>query len=214
MLPELLVVGTGGLAKEAAQLARRIDPHGLQWPSISFVAEDRSECGREMPFGMVRYCDDDLLTLTRPVDVVIGVGYPSMRRRIAQRLQQHDRFTFPSLVHPSVWIDRNHVRLGRGVMICEGVVITCDVTIGDFVLLNWNVTVGHDADVGAYSVVNPSANVSGHVVLGEASFLGTGSQVLERLTVAPDAVVGAGAVVIHSIETSGTWVGVPARRVG
>jgi sugar O-acyltransferase (sialic acid O-acetyltransferase NeuD family) len=166
-----------------------------------------------MPFGTVRYCDDDLPALAQSVDVVIAIGHPSMRRRIAQRLRQCDRFAFPNLVHPGVWVDQNHVRLGQGVMVCEGVVMTCDITIGDFVLLNWNVTVGHDAEVGAYSVVNPGANVSGHVKLGEASFLGTGSQVLERLTVAPNTVVGAGAVVTRSIETAGTWVGVPARRM-
>ena len=213
MSVELLIIGSSGLAKETAQLARQIDPHGDRWNRISYVAEDAVERGRALPYGEVNYTDADLATLHRAVDVAIGIGYPRPRQRIAQQLCANVCFTFPNLVHPSVQIDPVHVLLGRGNMICKGVVVTCDVAIGDFNLLNWNVTLGHDTQVGSFCVVNPGSNVSGNVRLGDGCYVGTGSQILERLTLEDGTVIGAGAVVTSSTAADGVYVGVPARKV-
>jgi sugar O-acyltransferase (sialic acid O-acetyltransferase NeuD family) len=210
---ELLIIGSAGLAKETAQLARQIDPNNERWDRISYVAENLSSLGREMPYGEVRYTDAQLASLERSVDVAIGIGYPHPRRRVAQRLAANPCFRFPNLVHPSVEIDAKFTTLGRGNMVCKGVVLTCDIVIGEFNLLNWNVTVGHDTRIGSFCVVNPGCNVSGNVQLGDGCLLGTGCQVLEGLMIEAESTVGAGAVVIHSIEASGTYVGVPARLV-
>lgn len=213
MLVELLIIGSAGLAKEAAQLARQIDPFNERWNRISYVAEDAVDLVKVMPYGEVRYTDSQLAEIDYPVDVVIGIGYPVSRRRIVQRLVANPNFRFPNLVHPSVEIDSKYVALGHGNMICRGVVLTCEIVVGDFNLLNWNVTVGHDTRIDSFCVVNPGANVSGNVHIREGCFLGTGCQVLEGLTIEASAVVGAGAVVTKSIDTSGTYVGVPARKV-
>lgn len=210
---ELLIIGSAGLAKETAQLARQIDPSNERWDRISFVAEDADELGKSMAYGEVRYTDAQLMQIDRPVDVAIGIGYPRTRRRIAQWLVANPCFRFPNLVHPGVEVDFDHVALGRGNMVCKGVVLTCDIVIGDFNVLNWNVTVGHDTRIDSFCVVNPGSNVSGNVHVGDECFLGTGCQVLEGLTIEATAVVGAGAVVLHSIEIPGVFVGVPARRV-
>ena len=211
---ELLIVGTGGLAKEAAQLARQCDPHGARWVAIHYVAESPQMIGTTLPYGVVRYVDADLQTWSGECDVVIAIGDPRPRRRLARRLAVNTALSFPNLVHPGVDIDSNYVLIGQGNMIAKGAVLTCDITVGDFNLVNWNVTIGHDATVGSYNVLNPSSNVSGCTVIGDACLLGTGCQVLEQLTVASDVTVGAGAVVTRSITApGGTYVGVPARRM-
>lgn len=209
---ELLIVGTGGLAKEAAQLARHSDPRATRWDSIHYVAESPTMIGTTLPYGVVRYLDADVEGRTSECDVVIALGLPRPRRQVAQRLADNPLLSFPNLIHPNVDIDANHVTIGRGNMIACGAVLTCDIIVGDFNLVNWNVTIGHDATVGSYNVLNPSCNVSGYTVIGDACLLGTGCQVLERLMVASEVTVGAGAVVTRSISAAGgTYVGVPAR---
>lgn len=209
---ELVIVGTGGLAKEAAQLARQMDPKSTRWTCIHYVAESAAMIGTSLPYGVVRYVDADVEVRTSECDVVIAIGYPQQRRRVAQRLVRNSALAFPNLIHPTVCIDSNWVSMGRGNMIAKGAVLTCDITVGDFNLVNWNVTIGHDARVGSYNVLNPSTNLSGNTNIGDACLLGTGCQVLERLTVAVDVTIGAGAVVTKSIEApGGTYVGVPAR---
>ena len=212
MPAELLIIGTGGMAREAAQLARQIDPHALRWPRISFVAEDSSSLGRRFTYGEVRYSDDLLHAYTELADVVIGIGYPKVRREIAKRLSEHPHFSFPNLIHPSVDIDASCVRIGKSNIVTKGVVMTCDIEIGDFNLFNWNTTVGHDVSIGSYNVINPGCNLSGYVSLGDACLIGTGTQVLEHRAIADGVTVGAGSVVTRSLTEQVTYFGVPARR--
>lgn len=214
MAVELLIIGTSGMARETAQLARQIDPHATRWSAISLVAENASELGQRFAYGEVRLTDAQLDERQAPADIAIGIGHPQVRRRVGRRLAARSQFSFPNLVHPSVGIDVSCVSLGRGNIVTKGVVMTCDIRIGDFNLFNWNTTVGHDVSIGSYNVVNPGCNLSGFVVVSDACLIGTGSQVLEHRSIASDIVVGAGAVVTRSLDTPGTYVGVPARRAG
>jgi sugar O-acyltransferase (sialic acid O-acetyltransferase NeuD family) len=208
---ELLIVGTSGLAREAAQLARQMDPTGSRWQLISFVAKDDSQLGQRLGYGEVRLTDAMLQDRTGPIEVVIGIGHPQVRRLIAQRLEAQPQMTFPNLIHPSVDIDTTCISLGHGNIVTKGVVMTCDIVIGDFNLFNWNTTIGHDVRIGSCNVINPGCNLSGFVELGDDCLLGTGTQVLEHRRISSGIVVGAGAVVTRSLTQVGTYVGIPAR---
>ena len=212
-MPEaLIVVGASGLAKDLAHLARSIDPQALRWPRIAYCGADASELGRELLHGRVEITDAQLLARTTPVDVVIAIGTPALRRRVAESLQRNAALHFPNLVHPTVELDAS-IQLGRGNAIPKGVTFTCDTLLGDFNVFGCNTTIGHDDRIGSFNVINPGCNVSGWVTLGDACLLGTGSQVLERLSVASNTTLGAGAVLTHSASEAGVYFGVPARRV-
>lgn len=212
-MPEaLIVVGASGLAKDLAHLARSIDPQGERWPRIAYCGADASELGRELLHGRVEITDAELLARTSPVDVVIAIGTPALRRRIAEQLRRNAALHFPNLVHPSVEVDAS-IQLGCGNAIAKGVTFTCDTVVGNFNVFGCNATIGHDDHIGSFNVINPGCNVSGWVTLGNACLLGTGCQVLERLSIASDTILGAGAVLTHDAGEAGVYVGVPARRV-
>src|SRR5688500_5793813 len=118
----LLVVGTGGLAKEVAQLARRIDPDGRIWGAISYVAASESEKGTALPFGGVDYCDDDIAESPIAADAVIAVGAPALRHVLATRYSALPKLRFPNLIHPSVPFDPTLVKLGKGNVIAQSVI--------------------------------------------------------------------------------------------
>lgn len=210
-MPELLIIGTGGLAKECGQLARRMDPGATRWPSIVYVTNEAVQLGGALPYGRIGMTDAELPALTRAVDVVIGIGHPAVRQRIAASLGAHPHCSFPNLVDPDVVLDAHYLRLGQGNIVTRGVVMTVDIEIGDFNLFNWNVTVGHDARIGSCNVINPGSSVSGNVTLGDAILVGTGARILENLTVCSQAAIGAGAVVTRSLSQPGVYTGVPAQ---
>lgn len=212
MATELLIIGTGGLAREAAQLARQIDPDAIRWNQISFVAEDHSSVGQRFSHGEIRFTDAKLHSYVANADVVIGIGNPKVRREIAQSLSDHSKFSFPNLIHPSVDIESICVRMGQGNLVTKGVVVTCDIEIGDFNVINWNSTIGHDVSIGSYNVINPGCNLSGHVSVGDECLIGTGTQVLEHLVIVGGVIVGAGSVVTRSLVDRGTYFGIPARQ--
>ncbi len=212
MPKSLLIVGASGLAKDLAHLARSIDPQSLRWQRIAYCSANASELGRELLHGRVETTDSELLARTTPVDVVVAIGAPALRRRVAESLQRNAVLHFPNLVHPSVELDTS-IQIGRGNAIPKGVTFTCDTSVGDFNVFGCNATIGHDDCIGSFNVINPGCNVSGWVTVGDACLLGTGSQVLERLSIASNTTLGAGAVLTRSASEPGIYVGIPARRL-
>lgn len=102
---------------------------------------------------------------------------------------------------------------GEGSIICAGCLITVNVTIHEFVILNLGCTVGHDTEIGAYSSLMLSVNVSGEVEIGEGVYVGTGAKIINRLSIGEGTIVGAGAVVTGSLPACCTAVGIPAKPI-
>ena len=50
--------------------------------------------------------------------------------------------------------------MGKGNIVCAGNILTVDITLGDFNIINLDCTVGHDAVLHSYVTVYPSVNIS------------------------------------------------------
>lgn len=208
----LYIIGTGGFAKEVAQLATLLNSNGARWSSIEYLCEREEDIGTRMPYGAVTGTDERLQSNHCAAEYVIGIGNPIVRQRIAQRLAKNLLLFSPNLIHPLAGFSTVSVELGQGNIITQGVVFTCDIVAGDHNVFNLNSTVGHDCHIGSYNVINPGCNISGGVTLGNSCLLGTGSRILESLQVADEVILGAGALLTRSINNSGdTYVGIPAR---
>lgn len=208
---DLYVIGTGGLAREIACLARTLHGQGRCGAFRGYIGEG-DEVG-EMPYGPVVGSDADFLAgLSEECDVVIGVGYPGARRKIAERYGKHTQVRFPNLIHPSVEF-ADETPMGTGNVFFSGVYVSCQVRIGSFNFFNWKATLGHDVRIGNGCVVNPGAHVSGFVELGDACLIGSGTVIVERNRIGSGVSIGAGAVVTKNILEPGTYVGVPAGRL-
>ena len=51
-------------------------------------------------------------------------------------------------------------------------------------------------------------------MVSENTWIGAGATVSNNVNICADCMIGAGAVVIKNIEEPGTYVGVPARKIG
>ena len=176
-LKKIVVVGAGGLAREMALLIQQINERQPSYDFLGYVASERDAVGKTLTLGKVIASDEDFLNSANDCSVVIGVGYPKVRAKIAESYcRQKDRFEFPNLIHSTACVDRSMVIMGKGNVITAGCIFTCDITIGDFNLFNLHTTVGHDAVIGNHCVINPSCNISGFVRIGNNVLCGTGSQ--------------------------------------
>jgi sugar O-acyltransferase (sialic acid O-acetyltransferase NeuD family) len=142
---------------------------------------------------------------------VIGIGNPAIREKVASQLPAET--VFETLVHPTAVMSQ-WVELGEGSVICAGVVLTCQITIGRHCQLNLNATVGHDCTFGDFCTIAPGTNISGNVDFGTRVDVGTQAAFRQHLRICDDVVIGMGAVVVKDIVEPGTYVGIPAKKVG
>ncbi len=155
----------------------------------------------------------DLNAWQNELCLAVALGSPETKRKVVEGID-NPGISFPALIHPSVIIgDRDSVEIGSGCIICAGTIITTDVRIGEFVILNLQCTVGHDAVIGDYSSFMPSCNISGEVTIGEGVYCGTGVKIINRTEIGEHSIVGAGAVVTKPVPPYCTAVGIPAKPI-
>ena len=140
-MKDLYIVGAGGFGREVAWLVERINSQELTWNLKGFIDDDASLHGTyEDGYPVVGGCND-FIGNSEEIWVVCAVGSPAVRKRIINRLQNISNIHFATLIDPTVqYSDR--VKIGEGTIICAGTVITVDVTIGKYVIINLNCTLG------------------------------------------------------------------------
>lgn len=209
MIP-LVVVGAGGFGRETIDVILAINEVRPTFNLLGVVDDSPSELNRsrldaiEVPL-MGRI--DELEGMD--CHATIGIGSPKARKAIAARLDGY-RISSPTLIHPTAVIG-SAFRANPGLVVCAGVSIGTNVTLGRHVHLNPHAVVGHDTTLEDFVSVNPNATVSGDCVIGAGTLLGAASVVLEGRTLPPATTVGAAACVVSPGRPGETVVGVPAK---
>jgi sugar O-acyltransferase (sialic acid O-acetyltransferase NeuD family) len=207
----IVVLGAGGQARDTAWVIAELARHGSALDFVGFVVSDRARLG---PHDSPVAGDMEWLLENRGrIDAAaMGIGTPAVRLRVAEEAERLlPGLEWPALVHPSVVLDRESLRLEPGAMISAGVAGSVNVVVERHGLVNIGCTLGHEAVIGSGSVVNHGASISGGVTLERSVLVGTGARVLQYLRVHEGATVGAGAVVTRNVAAGTTVVGVPAR---
>jgi sugar O-acyltransferase (sialic acid O-acetyltransferase NeuD family) len=208
---DLVLFGTGGLAREVLQIVLDLNEDAPRWNVLGFLDDNEALHGtaiHDLPvLGGAGWLAD------RPgVQAVVGIGGTATRRKVVRRLQSISGAGFATLVHPLAYVGRR-VAVGEGSVLCPGALVTTDIAIGRHVILNLAVTVGHDAVLEDFVTVAPGAHVSGNVRVGEGCDLGTGSTVIQGKAIGAWTIVGAGAVVVKDLPANVTAVGAPAKPI-
>lgn len=211
-MKELYIIGAGGFGRETAWLVERINEKQQIWEIRGFIDDNETlwgtVCGGYPVLGGLTYLQES----DQEVWCVCAVGNAVVRKKIIERLKGITRISFATLTDPKADIS-GRVSIGEGSIICAGNIITVDVCIGRYNIINLDCTIGHDAVLDDFVTLYPSVNVSGQVNIGECTEIGTGANIIQGKVIGAKAVIGAGAVVIDDIGDGCTAVGSPARVV-
>ena len=141
-------------------------------------------------------------------DFVIAIGNNATRKQIVKKYSVN----WVTLIHPSAQIATN-VTIGEGTVVMAGAIVNPCTTIGEHCIINTGAIVEHDNVIEDYAHISPNAALGGTVRVGALSHIGIGATVKNNTDICGGCVIAAGAVVIRDITESGTYVGVPAKKI-
>ena len=212
-MKEIAIFGAGGFGREIACLIKRINEQQPNtWKIVGFFDDDEKIWGAWNEYGKVIGGMDALNQWDKPLDIVIAIGNPSVLELLVGKIQNKN-ISFPNLIDPNVeFMDKAHVEMGEGNVVCMRCTISTNVRFGNFNLLNVAVGVGHDASFGSYNVVMPNVNISGGVTVGDTNLFGVKSTVLQYLKVGNNVKIGACSLLMRNAKSDNLYFGIPAER--
>jgi len=206
-----LILGAGGLGREVYfhLLGGRFSPD-----SLAFFDEFKSED--------TLLLDGRAITVFRSLETsmefgfskfIVGVGDPIIKKSLVTKALSFGLLPADTFIHPSAQILDRQCKIGRGGVVCAGAILTTNISVGDYVVINFGVTVGHDAEISSFVTINPNASISGNTAIGESCLIGTCACLLQGRIVGAFSTVGAGSVVTKDIAPNVTVVGIPAKQI-
>lgn len=201
----LLIIGASGHGKVVADIAIKMN----KWQVIAFLDDDESiktSIGLEV-IGKI----EDALKYKDEADFFVAIGNNSVRQNVQEWLISNG-LSIVKVVHPNAVISSG-VDIGIGTVVMAGVVINCSSVIGMGCIINTSCSLDHDNIIEDFVHISPGSHLAGKVTVGKGSWLGIGSIVSNNISIATGCKLGAGVVVVKDINETGTYVGVPARKI-
>lgn len=208
----LLIIGAGGVGREATLIVEAINRVHPTWDLLGFI-DDFTAVGTEYNGVSVLGPLDILMQYKEPIYVVCAIANYTVKKKIIMKIKEfYPWVKFAKLIHPKVDLNP-FMSIGEGCIIYQQVMMTVDVILGDHVIVCASTGIGHDSVIKDYCDILWNCNISGHVTLEEGCFIGSGATIVQGLKIGPQTKVGAGSVVLKSTYGYCTVVGVPAKVV-
>lgn len=142
-------------------------------------------------------------------EFVIAIGDPHIREKIADALN----VKWYTAIHPTAVISSLDVEIGEGTVVMANAVINSCAKIGRHCIINTGAIVEHDNILSDYVHLSPNVALAGMVSVGKSTHIGTGACTKQVVNIASNCIIGAGSVIVRDINESGTYIGVPARKI-
>lgn len=203
MNKKIVIIGAGGHGKVVANIAKL---NGYE--EILFLDDggDKKINGLYPVVGTTSEIGN-----YKDYDFIVAIGNNQVRNKITTNLYDNS-YKVVTLIHPTAVIDET-VIIGDGSVVMANAVINAYAKLGKGCIVNTAATIDHDDVLEDYVHVCPGANVAGSTTIGYESWVGIGSSVINNVTIAPKCMIGAGTVVVNNLLETGTYVGVPAKKI-
>lgn len=212
-MKDLIIIGAGGLGREAMSLALRIQKNNpdIQWRLKGFITDIVGDFYEKDTLGY------DIIGTIKDHKVndnnvyVFAIADVEFKKKTTKEFTEKGA-KFINLISPHAFVAPN-VDIGVGNIIQLGAGIAPNTKIGNFVMINAYTTIGHDAEIGDYTTLSSHCDITGYTKLGEGVFLGSHAVICPHAKVGDYARVGAGSIVLKRVKAHTTVFGNPAKRI-
>ncbi len=206
----LVIFGSNYL--DLVKLIAAINRQKPTWKLLGFV-DDRPElCGSEF-FGVPVLGDRNYLAKypREEVSVFNNVCGKERNARAVAKWIEENGFSVATLIHPS--IDTASVDISRGAIVPDGCVIGSGTHIGAYFTGRLSVVISHDVSIGDFVFMGPGSIVAGNATIEDGVFIGVGATIMSGCRIGAQSMVGAGALVTKDVPPRVSVAGVPARII-
>lgn len=212
MVKDIVIVGAGGCGRETAFIIEDINKENEKWNLLGFIDDNKDIQNKNINGYKVIGNLEYLKNYKKDIYVVCAIANYKVKKTIVEKLKENENIKFATLIHPSTKLNTT-VSIGKGCIVYQNVIITANITIGDYVIISPKTGIGHDSVIKDYCSLLWNVNVSGNVLIKEGALIGSGATIIQGLTIGQKAIIGAGAVVIRDIPSNTTAVGNPTRLI-
>jgi len=211
-MKQIAIYGAGGFGREVACLLNKINEVEPTWELVGFF-DDGIEKGTQVShFGKVLGGIDELNAWTSELSIAITIGSPKIVQTLVSKIT-NPNIQFPNIIAPTVYFaDKDTFKIGKGNIIQKHCSFSCDVTIGDFNVMDGADVFGHDDVVGSFNTFMPAMRISGEVTIGDGNFFGVGSIILQQIKIGNNIRLGAGSVLMRKPKDGCLYMGNPAKK--
>ena len=205
----IIIVGAGGFAREVYYWANDTfskDNYKIKG-FLSYNQKDLD--GYNIKVGIIG--NDDNYKIEKNDLFIIAIGNIDIKKRAINKLKKRGA-KFISLIHPTALIVPT-AKIGEGVVICPYCLISDNVQLDNFVMMNTYSSCGHDVQVGKYSILSPYVALNGFVKLENEVFVGTHATVISYKKVGFQSKISANSVVMRDVAPNKMVFGVPGKAI-
>lgn len=203
MSKEVIIIGASGHGKVIADIIQ------LNGNIVKGFLDDNEKIQGKLIVGFPVLGKTEDYVKYPDCEFVIAIGDANIRKKIADSLD----VKWHTAVHPKATVSKLDTSIGEGTVVMANAVVNPSAKIGRHCIINTGAVVEHDNVLGDFVHISPNATLAGAVTVGKMTHIGAGSAVKQVISITSDCIIGAGTVVIKDITESGTYVGVPARKI-
>lgn len=206
MREKVIIIGGGGHAHSVIDIGL-----GMEEYEIAGII-DSGRTKEVMGFPVIG-ADADLAAIYRSgiTHAFVALGDNAIRHRIYEEIKEIG-YELVNFVSRHAYIAPS-VRLGKGICIMPGAVVSVHSIIGDNTIINTNCSIDHDSVIGKSCHIAPGVSMSGKVTIGDGTHIGTGAAVIDGINIGSWSYIGAGAAVVADMPDGIMAYGVPAKTV-
>lgn len=145
--------------------------------------------------------------------VFITIGDNEKRKEVFELVAENHYSAIINIISPHSSIFSKDSIKGRGIFLGFSSFIGSESVVYDNCIINTGAIVEHHSVIGSHCNIAPGSTINGLCQIGEGTYVGSGAVIIQCIKIPSFTTIGAGCVVTKDILESGTYVGVPAKKI-